>query len=350
MNINRRFAIVRHDVAAATLAPATSLEGASWELFRMLLYVAEQGSIRQASLHARVDHATVRSRIDQLQSLMGVPLIKAPSPNQIELTEDALRLVQVARQMRDLVEGTKRLPHADLIAGNFVSISVSEGIGAFWLIPQLTKLLGADPAMHIAVSTIDHSFQGVPTENEIVIQLDRPLPRADLFVERVGTLHVLPAAAPSYIALHGTPKSVADLNDHRFVWQYGDVAERASLRALLDFDFLRKKATFLTQSSVAHYMAIADGCGIGLLPSYAHAIAPGALEWLNLGGRIRRDIFMTSQHSTVANAAVTKAMDWVRQAFDVKRFPWFAEEFLPPSQFPKNCSFDADLVIRRGQR
>ena len=316
----------------------------------MLLYVAEHGSIRQASLHARVDHATVRSRIDQLQTLMGVPLIKALSPNQLELTQDALRLVQVARQMRDLVEGTKRLPHADLVSEQFVSVAVSEGIGAFWLIPQLTKFLGADPAMHIAVSTIDHSFQGVPAENEIIVQLDRPLPRADLFVERVGSLHVLPAAAPSYIALHGTPKSLADLNDHRFVWQYGDVAERASLRALLDFDFLRKKATFLTQSSVAHYMAIADGCGIGLLPSYAHAIAPGALEWINLGGRIRREIFVTALQSTIDNPDVDKALGWVRQAFEVRRFPWFAEEFLPPLHFPTNCSFDADLVIRRAPR
>ena len=82
----------------------------------MLLLVFEYGSIRQASIHARVDHATVRSRIDQLQSLMGLPLLAAPSPNQVELTEEALRLVQVARQMRDLVVGRNRLPHANLLA------------------------------------------------------------------------------------------------------------------------------------------------------------------------------------------------------------------------------------------
>lgn len=100
---------------------------------------------------------------------------------------------------------------------------------------------------------------------------------ADLFVERVESLHVLPAAAPSYIASRGVPTSLTDMNEHRFTWQYGDVSERASLRALVNFDFLREKATFLTQSSVAQYMAIADGCGIGLLPSYADVISPGVL-------------------------------------------------------------------------
>ena len=93
MDINRRFAIVLHDFAAPAVEPASTLEGASWHLLRMPLLIFENDSIRQTSFHARVDDATVRSRIDQLQSIIGVPLLAATAPNQVALTKEALWLV-----------------------------------------------------------------------------------------------------------------------------------------------------------------------------------------------------------------------------------------------------------------
>lgn len=314
----------------------------------MLLLVAEHGSIRQASLHARVDHATVRTRIDQLQSLIGVPLIEAPAPNQIELTQEALRLVEVARQMRKLVAGAKR---AKVLSGfdaeRFVCLSVSEGVGAFWLIPHMTRHVAHDDSMYLSTSTLSHSFQGVPSEGEVVVQLDRPLNVRGLHIERVGSLHVVPAASPAYVAEHGTPASLHDLGQHRFVWQHGDVTERASLRALIDFDFLRERATFLTESSLAHYLAVSDGCGIGLLPTYAEAVVPGALSWLNLGGRIRRDLYMVVQADCLRLPRCAAVMAAVRNAFDAASYPWFGEQFVDPCAFEPCALGAASRILRR---
>ena len=99
-------------------------------------------------------------------------------------------------------------------------------------------------------------------EAEVAVQLTKPT-AADLKMIRLGRLHTMPFAAPSYIRTYGVPTSVAELKTrHRIVFQ---VSEQSGGNAFYEQWFGdAQRPGFLairTNSSTAHAAAIANGAG-----------------------------------------------------------------------------------------
>ena len=325
---SRRFTIVRHQAARAE--PPVSLSGASWEALRLLLLVAEKGSVRQAARRAGLDQATVRARLDQLEKHVGEPLFEMPTANTIKLSTVAVRLVDVARAMRSQLDRPPTsLQDAGFAFEDFVSVTMAEGVGARWLVPRLARLLSDDRELRLATRCISGSFQAIPRHLECVIQMDRPLAAKAFTVERLGSLHFIPAASKRYVEQHGLPTSLETLTNHRFVWQYGDVSARVSLRALLDYEQLRGATDFVAESASTNCSAIRNGCGIGLLPTFAD-LHDDNLCWINLGGRIKRDLYLAFDPACRGDVRMAKVLEALRLSFDPHRFPWFADRFIHP--------------------
>ena len=59
--------------------------------------------------------------------------------------------------------------------------------------------------------------------------------------------------------------------------------------------------------------------------------------------RLRRDIWLTYHPKARNIRRVRAAIDWLREAFDPVRYPWFREEFVPPDKL--EVSFIENNVI-----
>ena len=212
-----------------------------------------------------------------------------------------------------------------------VKLAVTEGLGTFWLAPRLVEFQRANPKLMVSLSCAMKSADVLRLEADVSIQLERPA-APDLRMAKLGRLHLMFFGAQSYMDTYGQPKSVADLQHHRLVLQSDDHKRPQELYDKLfpgvaPVGFVSLRTNFAS----AHYWSIAKGAGIGMLPTYAQAIGTQLIP-LDLGVVHPIDIWMTYHPDAKRIARVKRTIDWLVQAFDPQRFPWFRDEFIHPEK------------------
>jgi DNA-binding transcriptional LysR family regulator len=320
---------------------AASLNRLSWDNMRLLLALADAGSFRSAAVVAGVSLNTIRSKIDRLERQFGTPLLRR-SVEGARLTQEGHELVSIARQMAALGNTASRVQRAGTERSHStVKISVTEGLGTFWLVPRLVEFRAAHPDVRVELNcdmaTPDVLFRDV----DIAVQLTKPT-SPDLIVRRVGTMHLMPFASDSYLREYGTPKSVADAAKHQLVWQQADQVAVDALPLFVDTGLAESIIALQTNTSSAHYWAVSKGAGIGFLPTYARALSRSTRP-LDIGVQLRRDIYIVHHPDAVRFPEVRQALDWLADAFDKTKFPWFADEFIHPDEFEQR--FTDSVVV-----
>lgn len=330
-------------VSAQEVRRRTALDRISWDNMRLLLVLSEAGSFRSAALVAGVSLNTIRTKIERLERQIGGPLLRR-SVEGVTLTQDGYELVSIARQMRALGKTAERVVQANAQERreSKVRITITEGLGTFWLVPHLVDFRSENPEIHVDLqcdmAPPDVLFRDV----DIAIQLERPT-NPDLIVQKIGTLHLMPFAAESYLRRYGTPTSVAEARAHKLVWQEADQVASDLLPMFVDSDLIDGLIAVTTNTSSAHFWAISKGAGIGFLPTYIRIVARGTRPLDIDGIKLRRDIYLVHHPDSVRFPEVRIALDWVRDAFDKTKYPWFADEFVHPSDFePK---FETPVVV-----
>ena len=194
-----------------------------------------------------------------------------------------------------------------------VRLVVSEGLGAFWVTPKLVEFQRANPKLMVNLEGVVHSADISRLEADAIIQLQKPtLP--DLNVRKIGRLHLIPFVAPSYLEMFGRPKDMMDLRNHRIVIQ---ADKNNDLRAVYDRLFggmpPEGLVSFRTNIGSAYYWALAQGGGIGLLPTYAAALG-APLVPLDLGLHETLDIWL-AYHPEMKRTARVEPTDRLDRSF-----------------------------------
>src|SRR6202012_4318319 len=155
-----------------------------------------------------------------------------------------------------------------------VKIGITEAFGTFWLGPRLVEFQRAYPQLAVDLMCAMRSADVLRQEGERALQLDRPT-RPDVKVVRLGRIHSMLAAAPSYLAIYGTPKTIEDLRKHRLAMQFADQTKSQEVFTGLFPDVeLRKLVKFSTNNPSAVLWAWLKGAGIGWSPTYAPVRSP----------------------------------------------------------------------------
>ena len=328
-------------VSAQEARRRAELDKISWDNMRLLLILAESGSFRSATSVAGVSLNTIRSKIERLERQIGGPLLKR-SVEGISLTQDGYELVSIAKQMRALGKATERVQaNAQGKREKKVSITVTEGLGTFWLVPHLVDFRRQNPTLKIELNCDMRPPDVLFRDVDIAIQLERPT-NADLMVQKIGTLHLMPFASEGYLRQFGTPRSVDEARAHKLVWQEADQVVSEVLPMFVDSGIIDNIIAVTTNTSSAHFWAISKGAGIGFLPTYVRVVSRST-QPLDVNVHLRRDIFLVHHPDSVRFPEVRTALDWVRGAFDKDKYPWFADEFIHPSLFDR--SFDDNVVV-----
>jgi hypothetical protein len=167
-------------------------------------------------------------------------------------------------------------------------------------------------------------------QSDLSVQLERP-EASDLVVTRLGYLHVVLFASDEYLRLYGTPSDVKDLIDYHFVEQVAPQVPSGMVKQVVPNPLAKHFVSVRANTSTAHAYAISRGAGIGLLPTYARAITR-RVRPINVDFGLRRDIWLFYHPKVRSVKRVRAAIDWLRDAFDPDRYPWFREEFVPPDK------------------
>jgi DNA-binding transcriptional LysR family regulator len=310
------------------------LDRVDWRDLELFLDVAEAGSIRAGALKARHAISTVRKRLARIEDSLG-ELIARREPNGLLLTDTGIVLLRIAREMR---RSREMVTSEGEFCGdrNVLRIAVTEGLGTYWLMPRLVEFQEANSDLQVELICDMQRVDIIGGDFDIAVQLEATAETRALSL-RIGTLHLMPFASDRYLRTAGTPKSVDDWPNHRLVWQEADQVASHLLPYFVGTAAPGKLIGITTNSSSAHFRAIATGGGIGILPTYARAVSR-RVRPIDIGIQLKREILCVINPAKANLSEVTRAVAWLRDAFCGETYPWFRDEFVHPRDFEEAIS------------
>ncbi len=318
-------------------------ENLDWNDLRFFLAVADAGSFRGAAQDLGSSINAVRKRIDDLEYELNCILF-ARSPSGTSLTTDGRSVYSVAVEIRDRVGLLDTIGGMKGVSGEgIVRLAMTEGLGTFWIMPKLSELSTLHPKIKVDLRCEMKIPDISRLECDLAVQLEKPRDES-LVIRKIATLHLLLYASDDYIRLHGTPKSVSDHEDHSFVHLVADQIPSHLLAEKVKTDPQFRFVRILTNSSSAQVMAIAESAGIGVLPSYATVLSPRLVP-INANFYLKRPVWLVYHPGVIKLRRVRVVADWIIEAFDPKKYPWFRDEYIPPEDFAAEAA-DIQLFHR----
>jgi DNA-binding transcriptional LysR family regulator len=338
--------LIRSQRAVANLQRFQSIVNTnrlSWDDLRVFLTCADERSFRKAAVRLKINSSTVMRRIERLESALGSMLFNR-LPEGVELTDEGRSIVSSARDMENALFGLLRRHTSPEGAprGN-VTISITEGLGSYWLIPRLVEFQREHPFLIIGVNCAMTSADVLRMEADISVQFEKPT-APDLVTAKIASLHVYPFASREYINTYGMPNSKEDMLNHRLVDQSAPKIKGAWAK-LLNIDSVEGIVGIRTNASTAVFYAIEKGAGIGGLPSYALALG-ASLVPVDIGIKHKLDVWLTYHPDTKKIPRKMLVIEWLKRIFSPEVYPWFGEEFIHPNDLVKLTPPDA--LVNKG--
>jgi DNA-binding transcriptional LysR family regulator len=303
-----------------------------WDAARVFLEVVRCGSFRSAAERLELSINGVRRRIDDFERQIGATLFTRDAHG-TRLTEEGSLVVSAVERMEaasfDLLRAGSSVTNT--LSGE-VRVAITEGLGTFWLAPRLVEFQQSFPNilvdLHCAMRSADVSRH----EADIAIHLSRPA-TLDVKLVRLGRMHLMFFASRKYLETYGAPTTAEELVKHRLVMQVTDqIAAKEAFESLFPGYSPRDLLVMKTNVSSAHYWAVANGAGIGVFPTYACALG-GKMIPLEIELRRPFDIWLSYHPGTGRIPRVRHMIDWLVEAFNPAKFPWFKDEFVHPREF-----------------
>jgi DNA-binding transcriptional LysR family regulator len=303
-----------------------------WDAARVFLEVVRCGSFRSAAERLELSINVVRRRIDDFERQIGATLFTR-DVHGTRLTDEGSLVVSAVERMEaasfDLLRAGDSVTNT--LSGE-VRVAITEGLGTFWLAPRLVEFQQSFPNilvdLHCAMRSADVSRH----EADVAIHLSRPA-ALDVKLVRLGRIHLMFFASQKYIETYGAPRTADELVKHRLVMQVAaQTAAKETFESLFPGRSQRDLLVMKTNVSSANYCAVANGAGIGVLPTYACALG-GKIMPLEIELRRPYDIWLSYHPGSGRIPRVRHMIDWLVEAFNPSKFPWFKDEFIHPSEF-----------------
>jgi DNA-binding transcriptional LysR family regulator len=302
-----------------------------WDAARIFLEVVRCGSFRSAAERLSLSINAVRRRIADFERQIGATLFTR-DVHGVRLTDEGSLVVSSVERMEaaafDLLRASDSV--ANTLSGE-VRVAITEGLGTFWLAPRLVEFQRSFPNIMVDLYCAMRSADVSRHEADVAIHLSRPA-ALDVKVVRLGRMHLMSFAAQQYIDIHGAPTTMADMVKHRIVLQVVDeAAAKEAFEGMFPGFTQREIVAMKTNVSSANYWAVANGAGIGVFPTYACALG-GRMVPLDLELRWSFDIWLSYHPGSGRIPRVRHMIDWLVEAFNPAKYPWFKDEFIHPRE------------------
>jgi DNA-binding transcriptional LysR family regulator len=308
-------------------------ERVRWDDLRAYLAVCDAMSFRSAANSTALAVNTLRRRVERLELEVGAPLLRR-DVNGVTLTDIGSQVLSVAREMQASTDYGRGDGHGDLlIRPGEVRIGCTEGLGTFWLTPRLITLQDQFPDLTISLQQTYDAGADQSRDVDIGLTFTKPQ-NPELVRMRVAVLHFMLFASQDYLRRNGAPTSFADLRDnHRFIEQAGPGINSELGAHFFGAELPPGFLTIRSNSALSVYWAVIHGAGIGAFPTYTRAISKELIP-ITIPAHLRFDLWLYYHVSARNSPSIRKTVEWVKAAFDEEEYPWFADEFVHPDDFP----------------
>lgn len=278
--------------------------------------VAESGSISEAARRLHLSKSVVSERLADIEQMLGASLLHRTT-RKVSLTEDgAAFLERAARIMREVEEATADMAERRGSLSGPLRISAPVTFGRMHLGPALYPFLAKHPKLELMLDLNDRRVDAAAEGYDAVVR-HGALEDSRLVAWQLAPSRRLLVAAPDYLARHGTPASVDELQNHRGIFYVN--------RGVADWRFQGKQGAQVVRATVALRVNNGDmmrdaavaGLGIALLPSFiaGAAIQAGALKVVDVGVQAAAEsIYVAHPEGRHASAKLRAFTECIREA------------------------------------
>ncbi|MBP4050181.1 LysR family transcriptional regulator [Chromobacterium violaceum] len=184
-----------------------------WQLYRSFLAALREGSLSAAARALGLAQPTLGRHIDALETALGIALFTR-SQGGLLPTEAALALRPHAEAMASHAAALERV--ATRQGGEprgTVRVTASEVVGVEVLPAALAGLRRRHPEIAIELVLSNRAQDLLLREADIAVRMTPPQ-QAQLIARPVGAIEIGLFAAPAYLAEHGEPAAIEDLDHH----------------------------------------------------------------------------------------------------------------------------------------
>ncbi len=187
---------------------------ATLENIFVFIRVAETGSFTAAGRSLRMSPAVVSYRIQSLEKHLGCRLFNRTT-RKLSPTEQGRAFYESSLEIREAVERAEtRVAKGGAAPRGSLKVTVPLGIGRRVIAPMVTRFRAEHPEIDVRLRLSDYLVDLFSEAVDVAVRM-AVLPDSSLIVRKIADIDRVLCAAPAYLARHGAPASVKDLEDHQ---------------------------------------------------------------------------------------------------------------------------------------
>ena len=279
--------------------------------------VAEAGSISEAARQLRLSKSVVSERVAELERSVGSHLLHRTT-RKLSVTDDgASFLERASRIVREVEEAAADLAERRGTLAGPLRLSAPVTFGRMHLGPALYPFLVAHPQIELTLDLDDRRVDAAADAYDAVIR-HGPIADSRLMAWRLAPSRRVLVACADYLARHGTPVSLGELERHKGIFYTN--------RGVADWRFPSPDGAVLVRAQIGLRVNNGDmmrdaamaGLGIALLPLFiaGPAIVSGSLRVIEIGVQAEEEyIFLAHSEGRRPSAKLRAVADHLRNAF-----------------------------------
>ncbi len=254
-----------------------------WDKLKIFHAVAVAGSVTSATVNLNLSQSAISRQIQSLEDDLKVKLFERHARG-LTLTESGEYLFKTAHEVIvklkevETTLGDKiNKPSGKLTVTTFVSF------GTTWLTPRIQEFMQLNPEIEIELIFDDKELDLSTRQADIGIWARRPK-QLNYIQKKLIDINYHIYGAPKYLEKNGYPKTINDLNKHKFI-SFGkgtpspvfnpDWALKLGIK-----DNKKRKSCMKVNSVYGLLLAVQSGVGLAALPDYLTIKQPNIVKVL----------------------------------------------------------------------
>ncbi|WP_342360846.1 LysR family transcriptional regulator [Terrarubrum flagellatum] len=190
---------------------------ARWEANRsgemeVFARAVELGGFSAAARAFRMTPSAVSKLISRLEARLGARLVNRSTRKLLLTPEGAQFYERCVRILGDMAEAEQEAAKGSAPQGR-VRVNSNVPFGLHYLLPLVPEFLARHPGVTLDIVLTDLVIDLLNERADVAIRVG-PMRESQLVARKLGQSRMAVVASPNYLAKHGTPHTLADLDRH----------------------------------------------------------------------------------------------------------------------------------------
>ena len=242
-----------------------------WDKLKIFHAVAEAGSFTNATINLNLSQSAISRQIQSLEQELNVQLFERHARG-LTLTQNGEYVFKTAHEViSKLKEVETSLGDQKNKPSGKLTITTVRSFGTHWLTPRIQEFMNLNPEIEVELIFDDKELDLSTRQADIGIFMRRPKQLSYIQKKLVDIKYFI-YGSNKYLEKYGMPKTVGDLNKHRFI-SFGkgapspvynpDWALKLGIK-----DGKKRKTIMKVNSVMGLLLAVESGVGLAALPEY----------------------------------------------------------------------------------